>query len=253
MFEAFKYLAPKLRLTASDLTPSLLVSRSFHLICAPTRCVEMVEGVLARRKALDSALPPPIFIWEPVPDLCVPEELQNTLDALRYVDVISPNHVELAALCSVEASTSTGDADRQVIEECSRRLLSAVANTTHGLSVVVRSGKDGCLVATSSPAEEHRTEERTATWLPAYHATTPEKVVDPTGGGNGFLGGFGIGLVRTGNVVKAAAWGSVSASFAIEQVGVPVLEFGVTGQETWNGVVVEDRLAEFEKQCGLRA
>jgi hypothetical protein len=89
-------------------------------------------------------------------------------------------------------------------------------------------------------------------WMPAYHQDS-EKVVDPTGGGNGFLGGLAVGLVRnggfqasheTGKLKEAAAWGSIAASFAIEQVGMPVL--GHDGQgETWNGVRVEERLSDF--------
>lgn len=204
----------------------------------------MVEGVLARRKALDPALTKPIFIWEPVPDLCTPAELQNTFNALKYVDVISPNHEELATMFSVRGSSSQGDVDRCTIEECSQRLHSSLDGTDHLLSVVVRSGKDGCFVATTSP------EKRTA-WLPAYHGPSPEKVVDPTGGGNGFLGGFAVGFVRTGNVTKAAAWGAISASLCIEQVGVPSLGHNGQEEETWNGTVVNDRLAEYERLCGL--
>jgi sugar/nucleoside kinase (ribokinase family) len=88
--------------------------------------------------------------------------------------------------------------------------------------------------------------------MPAYHQNS-EKVVDPTGGGNGFLGGLAVGLVRSGGVEalqEAAAWGSVSASFAIEQVGMPVLAQSAQG-ETWNGIFVEERLLEFKEKLGI--
>ena len=81
-----------------------------------------------------------------------------------------------------------------------------------------------------------------------FHAPTPEKVIDPTGGGNGFLGGLAIGLVRTGDVVEASKWGNVAASFMIEQVGVPVLQTE-EGKERWNGVVVEERMKEYSMRC----
>lgn len=243
---AFKYLTPKLRLTAEDLSPALLTSKSYHLICSPVRCIGLVQGILARRKAQDESLPRPLFIWEPVPDLCVPSEQQNTYEALKHVDVISPNHAELASIFAVPAATATGEVHRANIEACSRKLLSSLSNSTRSHAVVVRSGKDGCYVVANSDPEKQ-------TWLPAYHAESQGSVVDPTGGGNGFLGGFAVGLVRTGDAVQAAAWGSVSASLCIEQVGVPVLEADQSHGERWNGNLVEERLVEYKQRCGLAA
>lgn len=233
-------MTPKLRITAKDLSPELLTAKSFHLICAPVRCVELVEGIKTRRAELGQSLGDALFIWEPVPDLCVPAELENTIKALEYVDVISPNHTELSDLFSAVGNTESGDVDRRVIESCSAKLLSAVASSERAskVSVVVRSGKDGCYVASSS---KHA-------WLPAFHRSTAHKVTDPTGGGNGFLGGLAVGLVRTGDVVEAAKWGNVAASFMIEQVGVPLL--GSEGEkELWNGVVVSERMEEYSKGC----
>ena len=84
-------------------------------------------------------------------------------------------------------------------------------------------------------------------------ALTPPKhgVVDPTGGGNAFLGGFSIGLARGQPILEAVAWGSVAASFAIEQVGTPVLGKDEDGKEVWNGVNVDERLGGFLERCGL--
>ncbi|CAK7211536.1 hypothetical protein SBRCBS47491_001158 [Sporothrix bragantina] len=72
------------------------------------------------------------------------------------------------------------------------------------------------------------------------------EVVDPTGGGNAFLGGFTVAVARGKSLDEAAAWGNVAASFAIEQVGVPVLGEDAEGHETWNGVHVDDRYAAYE-------
>ena len=74
------------------------------------------------------------------------------------------------------------------------------------------------------------------------------KVVDPTGGGNTFLGALAIALARGKNIEEACVWGNVAASFAIEQVGVPELGVDDSGQETWNCVRVEDRLREFQER-----
>jgi sugar/nucleoside kinase (ribokinase family) len=100
--------------------------------------------------------------------------------------------------------------------------------------VVVRCGKDGCYVATRQKSQ----------WLPAYHRLGSGKVVDPTGGGNGFLGGLAIALARGKDVVEAAIWGSIAASFAIEQVGMPALTQDVDG-ERWNGQRLQTRVDNF--------
>lgn len=87
-------------------------------------------------------------------------------------------------------------------------------------------------------------------WVPPYH-TDAEKVVDPTGGGNTFLGGLAVALARGKTVEEACAWGSVAAAFAIEQVGVPELGVDEEGRETWNCVRVDDRLAEFKERARM--
>lgn len=47
----------------------------------------------------------------------------------------------------------------------------------------------------------------------------PVDVVDPTGAGDAFCGGFLVGLSETGDVVEAARRATVSASFVVEAVG----------------------------------
>lgn len=69
----FRYLTPKRRLEAADLVAGGLVgAKTIHLICSPLRAqtvCDQVRGVLGSRPALGE----PRFIWEPVPDFCVPE------------------------------------------------------------------------------------------------------------------------------------------------------------------------------------
>ncbi|KFY66807.1 hypothetical protein V496_01911, partial [Pseudogymnoascus sp. VKM F-4515 (FW-2607)] len=96
---SFHYTTPKLRLSHNDLldSPVLLHAKSFHLICSPSRCISLVTNILSlRRQTLYPLSPPkPLFIWEPVPDCCLPTELLATTAALGYVDICSPNHSEL--------------------------------------------------------------------------------------------------------------------------------------------------------------
>ncbi|KZF23402.1 Ribokinase-like protein [Xylona heveae TC161] len=244
----FKYLTPKLRLTHESLPPSHLLSKSFHLVCSPLRCIDLVTGILARRKQIASpeAAERPLFIWEPVSDLCSPEELPNCLKAIALVDCISSNLEEINGFWHgniFSEHAQVQDIDQQQLDyQCSVLLEAGIGPKKNG-SVVVRAGKDGCYVA-------HRGRRR---WLPSYHQPDPvtgsnSRVVDPTGGGNSFLGALSVGLVRLQNVEEAAIWGSVAASFAIEQIGMPTLAYDENGTETWNGVQVQERLDEFKKR-----
>ncbi|KAF2821181.1 Ribokinase-like protein [Ophiobolus disseminans] len=240
---AFKYMTPKLRLDHQALVDTpLLWSKSFHLICSPLRCIDLVENILALRKKASKSAPnaSPLFIWEPVPDLCVPEEYENCLKALKCVDIVSPNNGELGGFFGKDTMNKDHVKYRLIESLCNRWLESGIGADGGG-GIVVRCGKDGCLM----------TRREMCSWMPAYHQSA-EKVVDPTGGGNGFLGGLAVGLVRGGempgvhNLSQAVVWGSIAASFAIEQVGMSVLKKSGDG-ETWNGVKVQDRLAEFKQ------
>lgn len=212
----------------------------------------MCRRILERRR--EAQIPDrrkAIIIWEPVPDTCVPAELPNLYKALQYVDVISPNHEELASLFNYTHPEGffTG-VDKAAVERQSNQLLArGIGPARENGAVVVRVGREGCFVAS---LEKRR-------WLPAYYhhhqdSTNGIKVVDPTGGGNGFLGGFAVGLVRSGgmDIVEAARWGTVAASFCIEQVGVPslrtVVQTRTCKDEVWNEESVFDRLEEYRRR-----
>lgn len=289
---AFKYLTPKKRLTGEDLDADLLQAKSFHLICSPLRCQELVRDITSRRRAVmpADAYTKPIFIWEPVPDLCHPDELLNCTNCLPLVDVCSPNHSELAAFLGGDGlDPETGEISVDAVEQACEQLLASMPLQSY--TFVVRAGEKGCYVAKNGGRKRKRPEgAKTArrkalihgslqpdtdmesllagllqgddgivdseeievdpgiqTWIPAYHQDA-SKVVDPTGGGNTFLGGFAVALARDEDVETAAAWGTVAASFAIEQVGPPVLGKSDGGEETWNGESPTARLIEFQKR-----
>lgn len=98
--------------------------------------------------------------------------------------------------------------------------------------------------------------EKHTAWLPAYHQDS-ERVIDPTGGGNTFLGGFSITLARASAInfeviQDAVVYGAVAASFAIEQIGMPNL--GEAGnEETWNGDSVQKRIWELRQRINSSA
>ncbi|KAF7875337.1 hypothetical protein EAF04_002509 [Stromatinia cepivora] len=309
---SFKYTTPKLRLDETSLSshPPLLFSKSFHLICSPNRCIDLITRILSLRKSHSPNHPKPVFIWEPVPDLCTSNELLNCTNVLPYIDVLSPNHSELAGFMGDPelGLTPTGEISTEAVERSCEQLLASMPLQSY--SIVVRCGALGCYVAKNGGRSRHVSKSRRKRpanrsrggltldmnmedlfagllsdsgeieferndytpvdpgiekWIPAFHQSGGEgggedvenKVVDPTGGGNTFLGGLAIALARGKGIIEASCWGAVAASFAIEQVGVPELGFrdygeGVGGgegeeekEETWNGVVVEERLREF--------
>ncbi|KAM5359411.1 hypothetical protein ACJZ2D_014501 [Fusarium nematophilum] len=290
---AFKYLTPKKRLTAHDLTPTLLQSRSFHLICSPNRCRELVSEITSLRKKLVSpeSYTKPIFIWEPVPDLCTPDELLNCTNCLPLVDICSPNHAELAGFMGDDGlDPETGEISTLAVERSCEQLLASMP--LQSFALVIRAGDKGCYIAKNGGRKRQRDPKSTTKrrkkdyvrgglqpdtdmealfagllqdadgiiareeievdpgierWIPAYHRDS-SKVIDPTGGGNTFLGGLGIALARGETLEDAAIWGAVAASFAIEQVGVPTLARDADGREAWNGHNVEDRLREFRER-----
>ena len=240
MAAAFKYLTEKLRIDETQLTDEFLLAKVFHLICTPTRCVNLVEGILRSREGLSGGGTDdsnrPRFVWEPVPDSCGPAELENLFKALEYVDVVSPNHQELAALfVRVEKDEASNEWAERMKEQCDELLGKGFGDK--GGVVVVRCGEYGCYIASRDGSKS----------LPAYHSSST-KVIDPTGAGNAFLGGFGIGLLEDppeGMTVfeNAAALGSVAASFAVEQVGLPTLT--KTDRESWNGDDAVSRLQSY--------
>ncbi|KAH7157322.1 hypothetical protein B0J13DRAFT_400376, partial [Dactylonectria estremocensis] len=67
-------------------------------------------------------------------------------------------------------------------------------------------------------------------------------VVDTTGAGNAFLGGFTVGMqVSRGDIIDTVIRGTVEASLVIKQFGLPTRSV-VDNAERWNGVDVLDRL-----------
>lgn len=242
-FRAFRYTTPKLRIDENSLTPELIMSKSFHLISHPTRCMSVVEGIMKRRRKLfderGESGSRPLFIWEPVPDLCIPSEWENCEKALKMVDCLSPNHVELAGFFGWESEADDhGSVRKDTVELLVSQLIDVGIGPSGEGTVVVRAGKDGCCVARRALEGEIA-----ITWLPAYHSSDSGAVVDPTGGGNTFLGGLAEALVNGKTAEEAAAYASIAAGVAIEQIGMPKVE-----GDSWNGIDVTERLTKYQER-----
>jgi len=119
-------------------------------------------------------------------------------------------------------------------------------------SIVLRCGAKGCHTLAKTPGND----SGKSFWLPAYHPVDDgaDKVVDPTGGGNAFLGGLSVGLARGNSVHQACIMGTIAASFAIEQVGMPKLEYDDNGlDERWNGETAAERESKFGQKTASKA
>jgi ribokinase len=152
-----------------------------------TQTAELVEKLRA-------ANPTACLVWEPTP-------LQFTGTGDEFRAVLS--RVDLVSPDLDEARQMTGQSTAE-----------GIAETLLGWGVPVvalRMGARGSLVATA--------EGEVFTVPPA-----PTTVVDTTGAGDAYCGGFLVALGSGVDAAEAGARAAVSASFALEQFGVPVFD-----------------------------
>jgi len=133
---------------------TLLGSSSFHFLEEPSQIVHQINELLdLREKAGINGKP--LIIWEPLPSSCTPDNLNAFCNAARSVDVLSPNHVELAGIVGKYEESLF---EKDLIEELALAFLqSGVGESAQG-AVVVRAGEHGCLVQSN---------DQPARWLPA--------------------------------------------------------------------------------------
>jgi len=138
--------------------------------------------------------------WLPIdaPLLLDPEEEQGRVltatdlrSVLPGVDVVMPSLRQIAGL--LVGRSLLGAA----------RLLTSLGPRI----AAIKLGADGCLVYDAG-----------GDWVRRI-SPVPTEVVDPTGAGDAFCGGFAAGFLRTRDAFEAALFGTVSASFAIEGYG----------------------------------
>ena len=87
-------------------------------------------------------------------------------------------------------------------------LKAATFFATQGPSIVVlKRGRHGSIVFDAESGQVHD--------VPVY----PSKVKDPTGAGDAYCGGFLAGYLETGDPFEAALYGTVAASYIVEEFG----------------------------------
>ena len=168
----------------SDVPPSYLDARGFYIVSGEFEWLSyFIEGL--------KRMGTPVVLWEPAPTCMDKRCKQEVMALLPKVDIFSPNLEEAARVC--------GKADvGEVLEEL----------TGEGAKVVaLRMGEKGSAISTGGQI--------------LLIPPAPARVVDVTGAGNAYCGGFLVGYVETGDALTAGLYGAVSASFTVEQLGVP--------------------------------
>jgi cytidine kinase len=178
----------RLEARLEEMPSDYLEARGYHLHFGTlAQTAELVEKLRAVNPAAQ-------LVWEPTP-----LQFNGTDDefhaVLSRVDLVSPD--------LDEARQMTGQSTTDGMVET---LLGWGAPT-----VALRMGARGSLVASA---------EGKVYTVPAV----PTTVVDTTGAGDAYCGGFLVALGSSVDVAEAGARAAVSASFAIEQFGVPVFD-----------------------------
>lgn len=193
----------------ADVPAEFLSTRSFLILAMDLACQEdLVAGLKA-----DGVL----IALDPKEDDVAGNE-HRILKMLEGVDVFLPSEIEVARLL--------GHLDhRRAARQLAQRGCKVVA---------IKLGANGALLY------DARSDRYTA--LPA----APADVVDTTGAGDAFSGGFMAAYARTGDLERAGMAGTVSASFAAEAFGSARL-FRVTETEARQRL---ERLSPIEERSG---
>lgn len=135
-----------------------------------------------------------VALWEPEQQYMIPDNRAEFIETLAHAEIVSPNLLEAQQLYGLEDPAALV-----------RRMLADGARVA-----ALRMGADGALLGEQGRAE-----------LVHIPAVPVPRIVDQTGAGNTFCGGFMVGWLRSGgDLLEAGCYGAVSASFALETIGV---------------------------------
>jgi sugar/nucleoside kinase (ribokinase family)/protein-L-isoaspartate O-methyltransferase len=158
-------------------------AKGIHLHCAVDEVPMWVKFLRSKGS--------PLILWEPWDPVMIPENREVFRRNAALVDIVSPN--------LNEGRLMTGEVEPH---DVLRSLLGLDAKC-----VALRMGSMGSLIGDIDGRR---------IWVPGF-AQGP--VIDVTGAGNAYCGGFIVGLARTGDLLQAGCFGTVSSSFALQQFG----------------------------------
>lgn len=137
--------------------------------------------------------PAATVLWEPPQQFMIAANRDAFRAALAQVDIVSPNLLEAA----------------QLYEQDDPAALVRTMLADGAPVAALRMGAEGSLVGHSAGTE-----------LVHVPPVPVPQIVDQTGAGNTYCGGFLVGWLRSGDPAQAGAYGAVSASFSLEVTGV---------------------------------
>lgn len=184
--EVIRQLSP----TALDIPESYLNARAFHIAPMPWP----LQIPIVRRLREHSML----ITLDPGPHYMRNVSTDELAELLASVDVFMPSEGEVYSHFGASAN----------LAQCAARLAQMGPPF-----VVIKMGTQGSIVYERAAERVYR--------IPIY----PARTTDATGAGDSYCGGFLVGLSETGNLLTAALYGTVSASFAVESFGaLPLLD-----------------------------
>jgi len=158
------------------------------------------------------------------PDLDFVHQLRDLRSPLVSLEPFKPadhppTDAALRALCSAANIFSPNHAEaKSLVGEGSPEALTWRLADAGARVVTLRMGQEGSLVCVRGTNSIHH--------APAI----PTTVVDTTGAGDAYCGAFLAGYIATGDVLIAACYATVAASFLVEQVGPPPITEGLRAE-----------------------
>lgn len=124
---------------------------------------------------------------------------------LRHADIVVPNEVEFVALVNRVKAAGVTDFTEERLAAMQQPGLHSLCRAMGVPAVIITLGKRGCFVSTSEGF----------THLPAHKV----KVVDTTGAGDAFVGGFAAGLANGESIADAARRGNAVGALSVTRPG----------------------------------
>lgn len=137
--------------------------------------------------------PQTILLWEPIRSFMMSGDHEGFLEGIPHADIVSPNLLEAQTVYGIEDEL-----------EILRRMLADGVG-----AAALRMGARGSLLAERGSGSAY--------FIPPLPV---EDIVDQTGAGNTYCGGFIVGWCLQQDLAMAGCYAAAAASFALETVGV---------------------------------